>query len=119
MMEETGSEQDLRTLTHIDQLVCQQLPQTPRVGVCGADHGQVAVEADEGQDKHAAVQVDRVDDVNADTGSRPQAPVRQGRVHGPERQCQDEEEIGGWEVEAVTICEAALWSAGQKREQRS
>lgn len=98
----------LPTLTHIDQLVCQQLPQSSCVGVCGADHSQVAVQADEGQDEHAAIQVDRVDDVNANAGDRPQAPVSQGRIHGPEGQRQDEEEVGGREVEAVAIREAAL-----------
>lgn len=98
----------LLTLTHINQPVCQQLPQSPRVGVCGTDHGQVAVQADEGKDENAAIQVDSVDDVYAYTGGRSKAPVSQGRIHSPERQRQDEEEIGGRQVEAVSVREAAL-----------
>lgn len=88
--------------------MCQQLPQSTRVGVCGTDHSQVAVQADEGQDEHAAVEVDCVDDVHADAGGRSEAPVGQCRIHGPERQRQDEEEVGGRQVEAVTVREAAL-----------
>jgi len=96
------------TLTHVNQPVRQQLPQAPGVGVRGSDHRQVAVQADERQDEHAAVQVDRVDDVHADAGGRPEAPVGQRRVHGPEGQRQDEEEVGGREVEAIPVREAAL-----------
>ena len=81
------------TLTHIHQSVSQQLPQSTRVGVRGPDHCQVAVQADEGQDEHAAVQVDRVDNVHADAGGRSEAPVAHGCVHGPEGQRQDKEEI--------------------------
>lgn len=90
----------------------QQLPQPPGAGVRGPDHGQVPVQADEGQDEHAAVQVDRVDHVDADAGGGPEAPVSQGRIHGPERQRQNEEEVGGGQVEAVPVREAALGPAG-------
>lgn len=96
------------TLTCVNQPVCQQLPQPAGVRVRGPDHRQVTVQADEGQDEHAAVQIDRVDDVDANAGGRPEAPVGHGRVHGPERQRQDKEEIGGGQVEAVPVCEAAL-----------
>lgn len=102
--EQTG----LSTLTHINQSVSQQLPQPARVGVRGADHRQVAVQADEGQDEYAAVQVDRVDDVHADAGDLAEAPVAQGRVHGPEGQRQDEEQVSGREVQAIPVREAAL-----------
>ena len=83
----------LSTLTHIDQSVCQQLPQPAGVRVRGSDHCQVAVQADERQDQHAAVQVDRVDDVHANTGGHSKSPVRQGCVHSPEGQRQNKEEV--------------------------
>lgn len=95
-------------LTHVDQPVSQQLPQPPGAGVGGSDHRQVAVQADEGQDQDAAVQVHRVDNMDADAGGRSGAPVGQGRVHGPEGQRQDEEEVSGGQVEAVPVGEAGL-----------
>lgn len=88
--------------------MCQQLPQSAGARVGGSDHRQVAVQTDEGQDEHAAVQVDRVDNVDADAGGSPETPVSQGCVHSPERQRQDEEEVGGRQVEAVAVCEATL-----------
>lgn len=88
--------------------MCQQLPQPAAACVRGSDHSQVAVQTDEGQDQHAAVQVDRVDNMDANTGGSPKAPVSQGCVHSPEGQRQNKEEIGSRQVEAVPVCEAAL-----------
>ena len=105
------STENLLTLTHIYQSVSQQLPQSTSVGVRGPDHCQVAVQADEGQDEHAAVQVDCVDNVHTDAGGRSEAPVAHSCVHGPEGQRQNKEEIGSWEVQAIPVCEAALWPA--------
>ena len=84
--------------------MCQQLPQPAGARVRGSDHSQVAVQTDE----DTAVQVDRVDNMDANAGGGAKAPVSQGCVHGPERQRQNKEEIGGRQVEAVPVCQAAL-----------
>lgn len=98
----------LSALTHINQSVCQQLPQLTGVRVRGSDHCQVAVQADECQDEHAAVQIDRVDSVHTNAGGLSEAPVSQGRVHGPKRQRQNKEEVSSREMEAIPVCEAAF-----------
>ena len=93
-------------LTGVNQSAGEQLAQAPGVG--GPDHSQVAVQADEGQDEHAAVQVDRVDDVHGHARHRAQPPVGQRRVHRPEGQREDEEEVRRGEVQTVAVCQAAF-----------
>lgn len=89
----TAGRASLLILTYIHQFVSQQLPQPTGVGVCGSDHRKVAVQADECQDEHAAIQVDRVDDMHSNAGGSSETPVSQGCIHRPERQSQNEEEI--------------------------
>ena len=95
-------------LTGVNQSAGEQLAQAPGVGVGGPDHGQVAVQADEGQDENAAVQVDRVDHVHAHARHRAQPPVGQRRVHRPEGQREDEEEVRRREVQTVAVRQTAF-----------
>lgn len=104
----TAGRASLLILTYIHQFVSQQLPQPTSVGVRGSDHRKVAVQADECQDEHAAVQVDCVDDMHSNAGGSSEMPVSQGCIHRPERQRQNEEEIRSREMQAVPVCEAAF-----------
>jgi len=96
--------------------VCQQLPQTTGVGVCGSDDCQVAVQADECQDEHAAVQVDSIDHMYTNAGGCSKPPISQGCVYCPERERQNKKEVGSREMEAVPIRQAAFGTSeiGQK-----
>lgn len=102
-------------LTYIHRLVCQQLPQP--TGVCAgcSDHCQVAVQTDERQDEDAAIQVDGVDHVHADASGPSKAPVIQSCIHCPEGKSQNKEEVGSREMEAIPVCQAALWPVGMER----
>lgn len=80
---------------HIDDLVGQHLPD--HVTVSGSHHCQVSVQADEGQNEHAAVQVDGVDHVHRHAQKTPKEPAA-CCVHGPEGQCEHKEQVGHREM---------------------
>lgn len=75
---------------HIDCLFSQQFPWPLTVG--GVDNSEVPVQADEGQDENAAVEVDSVDDMDSLTQKFPKVPVSHG-INCPEGECDDKEEV--------------------------
>lgn len=71
---------------HVDHPARQQLSGGLAVG--GPDDGQVSVQADEGQDQHAAVQVDGVDHMRRHADEASEVPGFHS-IHRPEGQSED------------------------------
>lgn len=86
---------------HVNDAVGQKFPWT--LAVRGAHHGKVPVQADEGEDEDAAVQVYRVNHMHCHAHEPSKVPVF-GRVHGPERQGEHKQKVRHWEVQTVLVC---------------
>lgn len=86
--------------TQIDHSGRKQLPRGLAVG--SPHNCQVSVKTDEGQDQHAAVQVDSIDHVHGHTEETSKVPAA-GCIHGPEGQREDEQEVSHGEVEPVLV----------------
>ncbi len=66
--------------SNVDHLFCEQPPKV--LAVCGTDHRQVPIQADEGQNQHAAVQIQSVDHIDSDAQKSPKKPSA-SRIHSP------------------------------------
>lgn len=86
--------------THIDHSAGEQFSCDLAVG--GPDNCKVSVQTDEGQDEHAAVQVDCVDHVHKDAHETSKVPAA-GGIHSPEGQGNDKQEVSHWEMEPVLV----------------
>lgn len=85
----------------VDHPFCKELPDD--MAVCGTDNCQISIQTDEGQDQHAAVQIQSVDHVDCDAQKSPKMPPA-GRIHGPKGQSEDKQEVGDGEVQSVLVC---------------
>ncbi|KAL4636251.1 hypothetical protein GN956_G13322, partial [Arapaima gigas] len=96
-----GEEGGGKPHAHVDDPFCQELPGGLAVG--GVHHRQVPVQADERQNKYAAVEVHRVDHVHRDAEEVSEVPAA-GSIHGPEGQGEDKQEVGHREMQPVFVC---------------
>lgn len=72
------------------------------MAVSGSHHREVSVQADEGQNEHAAVQVDGVDHVHRHAQETPKVPAA-CCIHGPEGQREHKKQVGHREMQSVLV----------------
>lgn len=87
--------------SEVDHFLCQKFPE--HMAFRGTDNGQISVQTDEGQDEHAAVQIQGVDHVDRDAEKAPEMPSADG-VHSPEGQSYHKQKVSDGEVQSVFIC---------------
>lgn len=84
----------------VDHLFGKHFPDL--LTVYGTNNSQISIQADEGQDQHAAIQIQSVDHVDCDAQKSPKMPSA-GRIHSPKWQSEDKQEVGDGEVQPVLV----------------